>query len=245
MTEKNVSINDWTIFALMLIIVSTMFIVDIIDQFTSTIIIIISCCVLLFEKYVIERNMTICFHDRNIEIETHEYYIKSFNNERWLNILLLTIIICGLRAASIFGYIYFTSGMVITLITAGLLFGFKDEIMEYFEYLFNCQDETIKTLEDREIDLIHSIYESRAIFSGIMIGITLAALIAKSIIAPMESMFIYSIVIGIIYYTYDTSIEARIGSLSKTIFRKTPYNKKNYSNNSNKNCNNKSHSTCC
>lgn len=218
MTEaKKVKPFEWKVFVSMLIIVWGMSVFDILDNISSILATLgISIC-FIFKEHFVDSNINLCFLDDVINFEIHEKYIEYFNRTRWETLLLFILSIIGLRIASIFEYIVFTSSMATIMIIFGLLYCFFPEAREYYRHFRRTN--SITKCEDKEIELINSIYGSRAVFSGTILGLFLFCLSIKHITDTFQSTIVYLLIIIVIYFTYKISINSKIRMLSNSIFK--------------------------
>lgn len=219
--KKHVSGCDWKVFVWMLIIIWSIAVFDILDNLTSIVLSVLIAIVFMFKKYIVEEQGKMCFFDDVVDFDIHEVYIQHFEKLRWETLFVFVLAIVGLRVADIYGYISYTSSMATVMIIGGMLFSFLPEIDEYMKYFSNTA--VVRTCEDIELDLINSIYRSRAVFSGSILGIFLFSLSVRQITDPIHTMFVYVLLIGIIYYTYHSAINAKLDRLSNTILKRSPH----------------------
>ncbi|MCK9578342.1 hypothetical protein M0R01_02505 [bacterium] len=213
--SKKVKTSEWKVFVSMLIIVWSITAFSILDNISSIIVMIgLSLC-FIFKEHFIDNNINTCFLNDIVGFDVHEAYIEKFNYTRWETLLLFTISIIGLRVASIFEYVVFTSSMATIMIIFGLIYNFLPEIREYYMHFNNIKN--IQRYEEKELELVDSIYKTRSVFSGLITGTFLFCLSVKQITDPLHSIIVYAFIIGIIYYTYQTSINDNTGGLN-TIF---------------------------
>jgi len=207
MAEK-VKKTEWKQFVLLLSMIWGMAVFDILDNLTSIALSVIVMIAVLFREYAIEKKLRVCFFDEVIDPDVHEYYIKYFHGLRWETMFIWILAVAGLRIADIFEQIYFSSSMATILLIFGTICLFMPEMRDYREYWSLGKEKYMsKTInyEEIEIDMVNALYRSRAIFMGVVSTIGMYSLSVRQITDLIPSMLVYSIIVGIIYYTYRVS----------------------------------------
>lgn len=206
--------NEWIVFAVMLTIISVLTVFDDSASILSFVIMAFSLCFLLFEKNIL-RSEKVC--NKEIGIESHEYYINILNIKRYQLLIIFSVVFFGIRMIARLGYlnINFNSVAALVMITAIIFFIFWPEMLKYSEHFLDGN--RLISYEKLEKDLIFSINISGAVLSSITIGIFLAILVSIQLANPIQSIIAYIIIVTVVCLSYAISLKETIKNIFKVL----------------------------
>ncbi|MDD4409214.1 MAG: hypothetical protein PHW52_01000 [Candidatus Pacebacteria bacterium] len=196
---KKVKNNEWLIFGSVLCIAVIMLFADIISQPMSCLMLVAFSCALLFKNYFIEDATRFSF-DTKVDFEQHEKLIESLNFKRWTSLFYLIVFITFFRVIDVTGRFSFDSSNALLLLMFGLAFIFRKEIVEYIDYFKGRK--VVKSLEETELEIISSVYSSRAIFILIALAMGMIFVTSLALIDSLSALFVYVFIVGMVLYFY-------------------------------------------